>query len=61
MRPAVRVDVLVEEVGMELDLVDGGHHVGLRREALEMVDLEVRDADRARAAVPVELLERLPR
>ena len=60
VRLAVRADLVVEEVGVELDLVDRRHVVALGREALEMVDLEVRDADRARAAVALELLERLP-
>ena len=45
---------------MELDLVDGRNGVRLGGEALEMRDLEVRDADRPRATVGLELLERLP-
>ena len=45
---------------MQLDLVDGGGDVGLGGEPLEVRDLEVRDADRAGAAVGLELLERPP-
>jgi hypothetical protein len=46
---AVVVDLVVDEVRVELDLVDRGGHVAGRREALEVRDLEVRDADRAGA------------
>ena len=45
---------------MQLDLVHGGHDVGLGRKPLQVPDLEVRHADRARAAVRLELLECLP-
>ena len=60
VRASVGVDLAVLEVRMELDLVDGRHASRLGGEALEMRDLEVRDADRPRAAVGLELLERLP-
>ena len=42
---------VVEQVRVQLDLVDGGRHVGLGEHPLEVCDLEVRDADRARAPV----------
>ena len=45
---------------MELDLVHRRHDVGLGHQPLEVVDPEVRDADRAGAAVFLELLERAP-
>jgi hypothetical protein len=61
VRPAVGVDVRIVEVRLEFDLVHGGDGVGFGGEALEMVDLEVRHADRARAAVCLELLQGLPR
>src|SRR5581483_6399047 len=61
VRPAVLVDFPVLEVRVELDLVHRGHHVRFGGEALEMRNLEVRDADRSRPAVALELLERLPR
>ena len=60
VRSSVGVDVGVVEVRMELDLVHRRHDVRLRGQALEMRHLEVRHADRARAAVLAELLERLP-
>ena len=46
---------LVGEVGVHLDLVDRGHHVGLLGEPLEVGGLEVRDADGAGAALLLEL------
>jgi hypothetical protein len=58
---SVRGDLAVLEVGMQLDLVHRRDGVRLGGEPLEMLDLEVRDADRSRAAVGVELLERIPR
>jgi hypothetical protein len=58
---AVVVDPCVVEVGVKLDLVDRRYHVARGPEALEVVELEVRDADRQRATVAPELLERLPR
>src|ERR687887_1260482 len=61
MSPAVGVDGFVVEVRMELDLVDRGHDITFGRQAFQMVDLEVRDSDRAGPAVAVELLHRLPR
>ena len=45
---------------MDLDLVDRRDDVGLGGQPLQVRDLEVRDADRAGAAVGLELLERLP-
>ena len=45
---------------MQLDLVHRRHRVGLGGQPLQVLDLEVRDADRARAAVLAELLERPP-
>ena len=61
VRLAVRAHLVVGEVRVQLDLVDRRHDVGLGGQALEVRDLEVRDADRAGAAVALELLERLPR
>src|SRR5258706_11540841 len=46
---------------MELDLVDGGRHLGLARQSLQVGDLEVADADRPGSALLLELLKRLPR
>ena len=60
VRLAVLVDLPVLEVRVELDLVHGRHHVPFGGEALEMRNLEVRDADRPRPAVLLELLKRLP-
>ena len=57
---AVVVDLRVDQVRVQLDLVDRGDDVALGREALEVGDLEVRDADRAGPAVRLELLEHLP-
>src|SRR3954454_9800378 len=58
--PAVGVDLLVGEVGVQLDLIHRRFDVALGREALEVGDLEVRDADRTGPAVRPELLQRLP-
>ena len=60
MRLAVLAQLVVEQVRVQLDLVDRGHDVGLGRSRCELLDREVRDADRARAAVALELLKRLP-
>jgi hypothetical protein len=51
---------VVGEVGVYLDLVYRRHRVGLGGQLLQVLDLEVRHADRAGAAVALELLERLP-
>ena len=45
---------------MQLDLVDGGHVSVSCDQALEVLDVEVGDADRAGAPLALELLERLP-
>ncbi len=45
---------------MQLDLVQGGSHVGLVGEPLEMLDLEVGHADRTHPAVGEESLEGPP-
>ena len=49
------------EVRVQLDLVDRRDDLALGGEPLEMSDLEVRDADRARGPGAPELLERTPR
>jgi hypothetical protein len=56
----VGAHLLVQQVRVQLDLIHRGNGSGLRREALHVLDLEVRHANRARAAVLLELLERLP-
>jgi hypothetical protein len=61
VRPAVGIHVGVGEVGVQLDLVDGRHNVAFGREPLQVRHLEVRHADRARAAVRPQLLEHPPR
>jgi hypothetical protein len=61
VRLVVGAHLRIQQIGVQLDLVDRGHGVGLRREALQVVDLEVRHADRPCAAVALELLEGLPR
>ena len=48
-------------VRVQLDLVHGGHGVGLGEDALEVRNQEVRDADARRLAAVADLLERLPR
>src|SRR4051794_18827154 len=48
------------EAGMQLDLVDGGDGVRLPFQPLEVLDPEVGDADRPRAALVADPLERLP-
>src|SRR5215208_2307822 len=50
----------VGEVGVYLDLVHRRYRVGLRGQPLQVVDLEVRYADRAGTAVVVKLFERHP-
>jgi hypothetical protein len=45
---------------MHFDLVYRRHRVSLRGQPLKVLDLEVGNADRAGAAVVVELFERLP-
>src|SRR5215210_47414 len=51
---------VVGEVGVYLNLVHRRHRVGLGGQPLQVLDLEVRHADRAGAAVAVKLLERPP-
>ena len=53
--------VALLEARMQLDLVDHRRHAGLADDALEVVLVEVRDADRADAARLPELDQRLPR
>ena len=48
------------QVGVQLDLVDDGRHAGLVDDPVEMVGLEVRDADRDEPVGLLELDERLP-
>ena len=68
-RPALRDDVValvggtlldLREVGVQLDLVDGGRHAGLRDEAGEVLGEEVGDADRRRQSFVAELDHGLP-
>ena len=53
--------VALLEARMQLDLVDRRRHPGLADDPLEMVLVEVRDADRPDAAGIPELDQRLPR
>src|SRR5215211_2968434 len=57
---AVRPDLLVGEVRMHLDLVHRGYGLGLVCQALQVVDLEIGETNRARPPVCVELLQCLP-
>ena len=47
------------EVGVDLDLVDRRHHLGLDQQPVEVRRHEVGDADRAHLAVGVQRLQRL--
>ena len=51
---------LVGEVGVHLDLVDGGHDAGLGDDPVQVLGLEVRDPDRAGPTVLDELGEGPP-
>jgi len=46
------------EVGMQLDLVDGGNDLGLIKQVREVLDHEVADADGADLAVLEQPLQR---
>lgn len=50
MLPVVLEQLLVLQVGVELDLVDGGRDAGGLEEPGELLGQVVRDADRAREA-----------
>ena len=52
------LDLGLDEVGVHLDLVDGGDDVGALEQRGEVVDREVADADRADLAVREQRLER---
>jgi hypothetical protein len=58
--PEVGTQFTLGEPGVKLDLVQRGQCVGLRREAFEVGDPEVGDADRACLAVRGDLLEGPP-
>ena len=51
---------LLLEARVQLDLVDGGRDAGLADDPLQMVAVEIRDADRANASVLPETDQRLP-
>jgi hypothetical protein len=55
---AARLDLGLDEVGVHLDLVDGGDDAGAVEQRGEVVDHEVADADRADLAVREQRLER---
>ena len=50
---------LIGEVGVHVDLVYHRHHVGLCDQLLQVLDLEVRYADRASPTVALDFLESL--
>ncbi len=53
-------DAALLEPGMQLDLVDDGRHAGFADDPLQMVLVEIRNADRLDAAGLPELDQRLP-
>src|SRR5580693_4954831 len=60
MLGAERADVVLGQVRVHLDLVDGGDDVAVAVQPPQVLRLEVGDADGPGAALSVELLERLP-
>ncbi len=60
MRLVERTVVGLGDVGVELDLVDRGHHLGLRHQPPEVVGLEVRHPDGAGKAGRLQALEGPP-
>ena len=56
-----RLQRLLLEVGVQLDLVDRRHHRGFRQQPLQHLGHEVAHADGAHAAVGQQLFQRLVR
>ena len=55
-----RADLVLLQVGVQLDLVDRRHDLGAVEQPAQVLGLEVGDADRADPAVEVEPLQRAP-
>src|SRR5208283_966186 len=55
-----RPQSLLLETGMQLDLVDRGRDAGLASDPLDVVAVEVGDADRANPTFPLKADKRLP-
>jgi len=55
------LDVLLLEVGVELDLIDGGNDGGATQKGREVLDHEIANADGADSAVGEKRLERAVR
>ena len=53
-------DVVLDQVGVHLDLVDGRHDLAVGQQPAQVVRLEVGDADRPGPAGAVDLLQRVP-
>ena len=60
MLAVIAAHLVVSEVRVRLDLIDGGHGLRLLGEPVQVGDLEVRDADAACPAVLGEFLEHIP-